>query len=581
MEKNNIKFYGKTAVFWTDGRLPHDTLSFVSSESFEVVFEKFMEYLRHHNHPVLDIFPAGKNQNEIILNLLKMLSQMPLQQVITRLPELSSLSKNVYYLSQFVEEFYNFWRSYERFLVCYSDDSVNFDKKPYTTFNYTVSHINDIIRKTYRETCENITGDHPRIYRQVASGFQVGMIVSKKNWPCPNEYENVKNIPIIRQVLLYPPMIIDPLMNKRTGQFEKVDSNPLDSVLFKSGEWQCYPAKVGDLLIHVYFYDKFIGLGCALSNLFELADDDDITKKPDAIYAFGVSEESLVKFKNKKTVFYEDKKNNILVAAVPSNDEFGYFGYLKKMILTLHNIVMMKRKRMPIHGAMVNIILKNGKSANVVILGDTGAGKSESLEAFRVLSEEHIKHMTIVFDDMGSFEIKNNKLIAYGTETGAFVRLDDLQPGFAFGNLDRSIIMSPQKINARAVIPVTTIHDVLFGFPVDYLLYANNYEQIDDAHPILEKFANKDDALMVFREGAVMSKGTTTTTGLVHTYFANIFGPAQYKETHEEIAKEFFSFMFDKNIFVGQIRTRLGIPGFEMNGPKEAAKALFDSIKSR
>ena len=36
-------------------------------------------------------------------------------------------------------------------------------------------------------------------------------------------------------------------------------------------------------------------------------------------------------------------------------------------------------------------------------------------------------------------------------------------------------------------------------------------------------------ALDIFREGAVMSKGTTTSSGLVHSYFANIFGPPEYK----------------------------------------------------
>ncbi|MDZ7821174.1 MAG: hypothetical protein U5N26_04820 [Candidatus Marinimicrobia bacterium] len=47
-------------------------------------------------------------------------------------------------------------------------------------------------------------------------------------------------------------------------------------------------------------------------------------------------------------------------------------------------------------------------------------------------------------------------MIGCGTETGAFVRLDDLQPGYAFGQLDRSIIMSPGKINSRILLPVTT-----------------------------------------------------------------------------------------------------------------------------
>jgi hypothetical protein len=186
--------------------------------------------------------------------------------------------------------------------------------------------------------------------------------------------------------------------------------------------------------------------------------------------------------------------------------------------------------------------------------------------------------MTIIFDDMGSLEIKGKSLKAYGTEVGAFVRLDDLQPGFAFGNLDRSIIMSPQKINARAVIPVTTLKEVLDGRKVDYFFYANNYEQIDESHPIIEQFKSKDEALDVFREGAVMSKGTTTSTGLVHTYFANIFGPPQYKDMHEKLAEKYFKHLFSSKVFVGQLRTRLGMKGYETKGPEAAAEALFKLI---
>lgn len=387
----------------------------------------------------------------------------------------------------------------------------------------------------------------------------------------------VNDIPLITQVLIEPPLIIDPLMNKREGEFKKVEINPLDDVSINSKHWLCFPAKVGNLIIYLFFHNKFIGLGAALANLFELAHDEELFKKPEAIYFYGVPQDSLAKFGEIPTVFYDDEKNKILVGAIPAKNEMGYFGYVKKMMLTLHNIEMMKRGRMPIHGAMVNICLKNGKSANLVIMGDTGAGKSESLEAFRVLAKEHIRDMIIIYDDMGSLEIdKEGVIISYGTEVGAFVRLDDLQPGYAFGVIDRSIIMSPQKINARAVIPITTLQEVLKGYKVDYFLYANNYEEIDENHPIFEEFSSVEEAISVFRNGARLAKGTTTEKGLVQSYFANIFGPSQYKELHDKIATKYFDKLFKNKIKVGQLRTRLGIPGYEQKGPTEAAKELLN-----
>jgi hypothetical protein len=180
---------------------------------------------------------------------------------------------------------------------------------------------------------------------------------------------------------------------------------------------------------------------------------------------------------------------------------------------------------------------------------------------------------------MGSLEIVPDGTIrGYGTEVGAFIRLDDLQEGFAFGQMDRGIFMSPQRVNARAVVPATTMEEVLYGYPVDIILYANNYEEVDEERSIIKRFGSPEEAISVFRAGAAMSKGTTASKGLTHSYFANIFGPPQYKEIHDKIAQRTFEAAFASGVFVGEIRTRLGIPGYETNGPREAAGALFQLI---
>lgn len=75
-----------------------------------------------------------------------------------------------------------------------------------------------------------------------------------------------------------------------------------------------------------------------------------------------------------------------------------------------------------------------------------------------------------------------------------------------------------------------------------------------------------------------MAKGTTTSIGLVHSYFANIFGPPQYRDMHEELAVRTFEAAFSSGAFFAQIRTRLALPGFEIEGPREAAHALFELI---
>jgi hypothetical protein len=333
------------------------------------------------------------------------------------------------------------------------------------------------------------------------------------------------------------------------------------------------------MVVFIYFHMQFVGLGCALANLFELATDRQIAAGPDALFCYGAPSEALAKYGKLPTVFFEHP-SGLLVGAIPGEPRFGYFGYLKKMALTLHNIAMLQRGRLPFHGAMVRVQLHSGRKASVLIIGDTATGKSESLEAFRTLGADRIREMRIVADDMGSLRVApDGHLQGYGTETGAFVRLDDLQQGYAFGSMDRAIFMSPQKVNARVVLPVTTLDEVLAGYQVDFLLYANNYETVEADRPVLERFPDLDTALAVFSAGQAMSKGTTSSTGLTGSYFANPFGAPQFREPHEVLARRTFEAAFAAGVYVGQIRTRLAVPGMAAEGPRAVALALLEVLE--
>ena len=225
---------------------------------------------------------------------------------------------------------------------------------------------------------------------------------------------------------------------------------------------------------------------------------------------------------------------------------------------------------------MVNIVLRNGKESNIVIMGDSGAGKSESLEAFRTLNEKYIKHMRIIFDDMGFLKLENDgKIKGYGTEIGAFVRVDDLESGYAFEQLDRGIFTNPDKINARVTIPVSTYEIISKGYEVDIMLYANNYE---DSEKKIKFFEDVDQAIDVFEAGARKAKGTTSEKGLVKSYFANPFGAIQERETNEKLVREYFHKMAEQGVQIGEINTSLAIEGKEKDGPRNAAEELFQLI---
>ena len=551
----------------------------INSRLFFDILKRDINDLKKRNSRMLNIFGTKDISTADIKRLaetLLYLSKMSWELVVKVVDGSDVFFKDRELLAAFIEHLYNSWRNYKRLVICDSEGN-EFNKRPYRTFNRTVETLMHLVRSTYRDVQENITGIHPRIYRQVTAGAEIGAIAQAREIPYEDElYTKLNSVSIIRQTLIYPPLIFSTPNNKRTGVFPRVDSNPLKDITIHKEDWICYPARVGPLTIMIYFANEFFEMGFALSNLFELADNDDLLKKPDAVCLFGVPTEENSGICTQEPVFYDDLQNDILIGTVPLADQFGYFGYLKKMVLTLHNIKMMKKERMPFHGALFKLILKNKGEFTVMVIGDSGAGKSETLEALRIIGDEDLEEIIIVADDMGSIKVdENNGILGFGTEIGAFVRLDDLQPGFAFGQIDRTIIMNPAQVNARVVLPVTTLREVVKGHTIDLVLYANNYEAVDDEHPAIEAFTKLEDALETFRAGKAMSKGTTTSSGLVQNYFANVFGPPQYQDVHEVLAKTHFKACFDKGLFVGQLRTQLGIPGKEQDGPQHAAKELL------
>ena len=582
MQRNELKIVENKAVLYIRERMCETAEEMLESDMFRMVIEHCISQLESRNSPLIGIFENKRVTQSGISNLIKTLILLEKYEshVVPHIFDGSiPFLANRQILNNFIEHLYDYWRHFDRFIVNDSEGD-RLDKRPYRTFNETIEQLTHLIRTVYRHIEEHITGSRPSVYRQVPAGAEMAVISLPKKIQFKGDlYKKLLPVPVIRQMLIYPPLVIQQPENKRTGQFRKIDQNPLSLFEINPDEFLCYPARVGKLVILTYFHIKFFELGFSLCNLFDLAEDTDLVRKPDAVFIYGTPGKAIDGISDYSTIFHEDKENDIFVGAIPERKEFGYFGYLKKMILTLHNSIIMKSGLLPFHGAMVKILLQGDKEATILMMGDTGAGKSETLEAFRVLGEKYIRELTIIADDMGSIALDDHgHPIGYGTEIGAFLRLDDLQPGYAFGHLDRSIIMNPSQVNARIVFPVTNFGTITAGQKIDYILYANNYEEPDDKHPVIERFHSAKEALEVFRKGQVMSKGTTTSCGLVNSYFANIFGPPEYMELHDELASRYFESFFKNNVFVGQMKTRLGIPGFETKGPKEAATELLRII---
>ncbi len=548
----------------------------LNSFGFRRVVESFIKTVLKKDEVVIydyyiDHFGNEEEVVDSMIEVFKLLTVFNIEEVVAVDNKYSKFFEDKDLFIEVIELLFAYWKRLERYTIVRNNRLG--DGLQNVRFIQANDMFNELILSTGRRIQATIVGHESRVYRQSTAGANAGLTLNDVNWNCPVEYKGLASIPFISSVVFQPPYISYTKRNTRDGIFQEHQQNPLLNVVLNEDDWFVFPAKVGNLLTFVYFHKDFMVHGIGVSNLFEMATENEyIGKKPDMIYVFGYPDG----YEEKRTFYYKDKKNDILVGYANYCDDIDYFGYMKKMLLTLHNVKQIEQGSLPIHGAMVNIVLRNGKESNIIIVGDSGAGKSESLEAFRTLNEKYIRHMRVIFDDMGYLKKEEDgKIKAYGTEIGAFVRVDDLDPAYAFEQLDKGVYTNMDQVNARVTIPISTYEVISKGYPVDYFLYANNYNEAEKKILIYDDL---DKAIKVFEDGARKAKGTTTEKGLVKSYFANPFGPVQERKATEKLVRSYFNDMKKAGVEIGEMHTSLAIEGKTKDGPREAAEELFDLI---
>lgn len=546
----------------------------LNSEAFRKILIRYVGSLKRRNHFLYtQYFSPISNNTDLIIDLFRMLICFDYNEIVNEDIKYKLLTDKKEHLSHLVEEFYDYWRRLERFAIIEARNRVNGFEN--VSFCDATEDFNRLVLKVYRRIAENIRKESFRVYRQLPAGVNATILIDYMDWAIKTPYDRLKGVAYINSISLRPPFISYTKKNTRDGYFVETFENPLNNIKINKNNFLCFPAKVGTALTYVYLHKDYLAHGIGLSNLFQIDERETFNDvKPDLIYVFGAPAVEGVSHKDIK--FYHDKEEDIYVGIAHYGDEIDYFGYMKKMLLTLYNVKMIDQGFLPIHGACVNIKLKDGKEKTLVIIGDSGAGKSESLEALRTLLGDNINEMKIIFDDMGTFKIKDENVYAYGTEIGAFVRLDDLENGYAMKEMDRAIFMNPDRANSRLVIPVANYDDITIGFKVDMVLYANNYENNEND---IKKLTTLEDALKVFKGGKRYAKGTTTETGIVESYFANPFGPHQRQAQTDILLNQFFQVLLENKIIIGEIYTKLGISGMEQKGPQGVARFLSEFIR--
>ncbi len=548
-------------------RIPCNSESdILQSKPFRLVLRRYIQFAKRLENPDYKWILRMKQTD--LVSIYKALLVWPYEEVVRRLDALSH-KLNRYHFFLFTEDFYNYWRRLERYGFL-SRTRFEEDRSMNKRLINTTEAFSNLVLNLYRTVSEKILDRSYHLIRQLPAGTQANLSVVSNPWTYDAPYTKLTDTRFITGIVITPPLMIYSKANTRTGLFKPVDHNPLDHIEFNKNDFVVVPIKVGPFLTYAYIHNKFMKYAVTLGSLFEMASFDAYKdKKPDLIYVYGIDEEQY------DGTYYHDEINDIYAGYVSIHDKNDYFGYVKKMLLTLHNVKMIHEKKLPIHGAMFRLQLTGGITKNVVIIGDSGAGKSETIESLRVVGEGKVKSIEIIYDDMGTFDIKDGKVVSFGTEIGAFVRLDDLDQGYAYKQIDRAVFLNPNKVNARVVLPAADYGFVMKDHKVDLLLYANNY---DEEKSGLEIFSEIDVAAKVFEEGKRKAKGTTSEVGMTSTYFANPFGPVQHENLTQPLIDEYFKKLKDTKIPVGVIYTKLAIDGYEQKGPQEAALKLLEYL---
>ncbi|MFA6830115.1 MAG: hypothetical protein WCR67_05380 [Bacilli bacterium] len=457
---------------------------------------------------------------------------------------------------------YDVWRKKER----YAFFSRSTQKISSADFLYLTDRFSEAIIMGYRKVYENILGEEQTVYRQLPSGINAGFIVDNfKDMILPKDLQFLKSTLAIQALAIRPPFICSSKENTRTGIF--FENNVfLEKSRYCPENFVLACIRIKGQVGYIFVNKAYLSFLVALGNLFDMVKPEDIQGcKPGFIVVFGAEMEADL------TYYYQDE--GVYIGLVPSKGHIAYFGYLKKIILTLHNLTQIDCGRLPIHGAGMEITMDNGSIYNIVILGDSGAGKSETIEALRKAGEGRVDDIKTIFDDMGTFAFRDGEVMCLGTETGAFVRLDDLDQGYALKSIDRAIYINTEKVNSRVVIPIETYQMTKTFHRVDAFLLADNYS---DVQGTIMQYNSKDKAINDFVKGERVAKGTTNEEGKVSTYFANPFGPMQREKDCQPLVEKFFDQLFKNDIFVGKIYTRLSLD--PINGPVSGANALLELL---
>ncbi len=339
--------------------------------------------------------------------------------------------------------------------------------------------------------------------------------------------------------------------NRRAYPFFELDHNPLHLERFDPDAWVSVPLRVGRWLIVAYIHKSrgCIEMEPGLLNLFPFAgvERDFPAMRPDGLFFFGDPNGTF----GEDLGYYWDEDDQLLIGLVPQHDEYKYFGYCKKPILTLHNVLAIRAGDVPLHCGCTRYI--------VGFEGD----------------DPYVSEMLIKADDMGRVVLERangaafRRPIFYGTEIGAFACLDGFSEQAKLAMEGREVgYNNHMGSNARQVVPVAEESEVALGSDLDVLLYMNNFDIKEEGESCIDVDIPVSEAIRHFRKGERVAAGSTQThRGKKEaSYWANPFptlmsneGDVLHPDLYERFSETEASFMKDVEELVERGEMYLGV----------------------